>query len=77
MKSSLISFNIKGIHPNDLAMILSKQNVCVRVGHHCAMPIHHFFGVEASIRLSLGVYNEKKDIEAFMQALKKTIGFFK
>lgn len=77
LKSSLISFNIKGIHPNDLAMILSKQNVCVRVGHHCAMPIHHFFGVEASIRLSLGVYNEKKDIEAFMQALKKTIGFFK
>ncbi len=77
LKSSLISFNIKGIHPNDLAMILSKQNVCVRVGHHCAMPVHKRFGVEASLRVSLGIYNDKTDIDAFIKAFNKTIGFFK
>lgn len=77
LKSGLVSFNIKGIHPNDLAMILSKQNVCVRVGHHCAMPIHKRFGVDASVRVSLGIYNDKVDIENFVKALKKTIGFFK
>lgn len=77
LKSGLISFNIKGIHPNDISMILGKQNVCVRVGHHCAMPIHQFFGNSASIRASLGLYNDKQDVDAFISALQKAIGFFK
>ena len=77
LKSGLVSFNLKGIHPNDLSMILAKQNVCVRVGHHCAMPLHEFFGIVASIRVSLGMYNDKHDVDAFMAALNKAIGFFK
>ena len=77
LKSGLVSFNLKGIHPNVLSMILAKQNVCVRVGHHCAMPLHEFFGIVASIRVSLGLYNDKGDIDAFITALNKAIGFFK
>lgn len=77
IKTGLVSFNVKGIHPNDISMILAKQNVCVRVGHHCAMPIHQFFGQRASIRASLGLYNDKQDVDAFISALQKAIGFFK
>ncbi len=77
LKSGLVSFNINGIHPNDLSMILSKQNVCVRVGHHCAMPLHQFFNLSASIRVSLGLYNNEQDVDTFVVALKKAIGFFK
>ena len=77
LKTGLVAFNISGIHPNDLSMILAKQNVCVRVGHHCAMPLHEFFGISASIRVSLGIYNDKKDVDSFITALNKAIGFFR
>ena len=77
LKVGLVSFNIKGIHPNDLNLILAKENVCIRVGHHCAMPVHERFGVSASLRVSLALYNDKKDIEKFLKALQKAIGFFK
>ena len=77
LKKGLVAFNIEGIHPNDLNLILSKENVCVRVGHHCAMPLHARLGVTASLRVSLGLYNDKKDIEHFLKALDKAIGFFK
>ena len=77
LKTGLVAFNISGIHPNDLSMILAKQNVCVRVGHHCAMPLHEFYGISASIRVSLGLYNDKGDVDSFITALNKAIGFFK
>ena len=76
-KAGLVSFNIKGIHPNDLSAILSQEKVCVRVGHHCAMPLHTFLGITASLRVSLGVYNDEKDIDLFISALNKSIGFIK
>lgn len=75
-KSGLISFNIKGIHPNDLAFVLAKQNICVRVGHHCAMPIHECYGKTASVRVSFGIYNTQEDVELFLSALKKALSFF-
>lgn len=77
LKSGLVAFNIKGIHPDDLNLILAKENVCVRVGHHCAMPVHARFGRTASLRASLGLYNDQQDVEAFLKALQKAIGFFK
>ena len=77
LKTGLVAFNIKGIHPDDLNLILAKENVCVRVGHHCAMPLHTRFGVKASLRISLGLYNDKEDIKHFLKALNKAIGFFK
>jgi len=77
LKTGLVAFNIKGIHADDLNLILAKENVCVRVGHHCAMPLHTRFGVNASLRVSLGLYNDEKDVEQFLKALQKAIGFFK
>ena len=77
LKSGLVSFNIEKIAADDLNLILAKENICVRVGHHCAMPIHERFGLRTSLRLSLGLYNDKKDIDLFIHAFDKAIGFFK
>lgn len=76
LKKGIISFVIKGIHPSDVAFALAQQHICVRVGHHCAMPIHKCFNKEVSIRVSLGLYNDKEDIDIFISALKKAIRLF-
>lgn len=70
-KKSLVSFNLMGSHPQDVAMILDQQAIAVRVGHHCAQPVHERFGVTGSIRASLGLYNDEKDVVAFINGLKK------
>ncbi len=72
-KKGIIAFNIKGIHPADIAFGLSQDNICVRVGHHCAMPIHAFWGKEVSLRVSLGIYNTKEDIDTFIKSLRKVL----
>ena len=76
LKSGIVSFSIKNLHPSDLAVILSRQNICVRVGHHCAMPIHRCFHQSVSLRVSLGLYNTPEDIQIFVQALKKALSLF-
>ena len=76
-KTALVSFNIAGIHPNDLGFVLAKENVCVRIGHHCAMPLHTYFKMAASLRVSFGLYNTKEDVQTFLKAFHKAIGFFK
>ena len=76
-KTALVSFNIAGIHPNDLGFILAKENICVRIGHHCAMPLHQHFKMAASLRVSFGLYNTKEDVRTFLKAFHKAIGFFK
>ena len=76
-KTALVSFNMAGIHPNDLGFILAKENVCVRIGHHCAMPLHNYFKMAASLRVSFGLYNTKEDVQTFLKAFHKAIGFFK
>ena len=76
-KTALVSFNIEGIHPNDLGFILAKENVCVRIGHHCAMPLHNYFKMAASLRVSLGLYNTQEDVRTFLKALRQAIGFFR
>ena len=70
-KKNLVCFNLKGLHPQDVAMILSEQNIAVRVGHHCAQPITERYGVTSSIRASIGLYNDEEDIDSFVIALKK------
>lgn len=72
LKKSLVCFNLKGIHPQDAAMVLSEMGVAVRVGHHCAEPITEKYGVNASIRVSLGIYNDGDDIMKLITALLKT-----
>ena len=71
LKKNLVCFNLKGLHPQDVAMILSEQNIAVRVGHHCAQPITERYGVTSSIRASIALYNDEEDIEKFIIALKK------
>ena len=70
-KTGLVSFVTDFGHPQDVAVILDQQGVAVRVGHHCAQPLHERFGVPVSVRASLGVYNTEEDIEAFVKALQK------
>lgn len=74
--NGLISFNVSGIHPSDIAFMLAKQNICVRVGHHCAMPIHTCMKNTVSLRVSFGLYNDEGDVNTFMVALKKALSFF-
>ena len=61
--SAVISFNIKGVHPHDVASILDSENVCVRSGNHCAQPLMRFLGIDSTCRASFYVYNTKDDIE--------------
>ncbi len=76
IKTGIVTFVVKNIHPSDIAFALAKQHICVRVGHHCAMPLHKCFRKSVSLRVSLGLYNEKSDIDAFVEALKKAIQLF-
>lgn len=69
----VIAFTIDGIHPHDIATICARHNVCVRAGHHCAQPLHEALGVHATTRASLSFYNDKKDVDELIIALKDTI----
>ncbi len=69
----LLSFNVKGIHPQDIASYLSKEGVAVRSGHHCAMPLMKKMGVSGTVRVSLSCYNDIQEIHYFLSALKACI----
>lgn len=74
---SSISFNILGIHHHDLGILLDKQKVQVRVGHHCAQPTMRLLGIEGTVRLSIGIYTNQADIDGFIKALKRAISMLK
>ena len=74
--SAVISFNIKGVHPHDVASILDTENVCVRSGNHCAQPLLRFLGEDSTCRMSLYFYNTKQDIDMLVEALKKAYKMF-
>jgi len=69
-RGSVISFTIKGIHPHDIATILDNDGVAIRAGHHCCQILHEKFGVPASARASLGIYNTKEDIDILCKAIE-------
>lgn len=70
-KASVISFNIKGIHPYDIGTIIDKLGIAVRTGHHCAQPIMDFYKIPGTIRASFAFYNTKEEIDIFVEAVKK------
>jgi cysteine desulfurase/selenocysteine lyase len=70
-KTSVISFNIEGIHPYDIGSIVDKLGIAVRTGHHCAQPIMNFFNIPGTIRASFAFYNTKEEIDTFVAAVKK------
>jgi len=70
-KTSVISFNIDGIHPYDIGTIVDKLGIAVRTGHHCAQPIMNFFEIPGTIRASFAFYNTKEEIDSMVEAVKK------
>jgi len=75
--SGVISFTADGIHPHDLTDILGKSGFCLRAGHHCAQPLHQHFGIPASTRLSVGIYNTVEEIERLGPAIEKVLEKFR
>ena len=75
--SSVISFNIKGVHPHDVASILDSEGVCVRSGNHCAQPLMRFLGIDSTCRASFYFYNTKEDVDRLVHALNKAYDMFK
>ncbi|MEL1246114.1 cysteine desulfurase [Flavobacterium sp. DGU11] len=70
-KASVISFNIKGIHPYDIGAIVDKMGIAVRTGHHCTQPVMEFFKIPGTVRASFAFYNTKEEIDALAEAVKK------
>ena len=74
--SSVISFNINGVHPHDVASILDSEGVCVRSGNHCAQPLMRFLGIDSTCRASFYIYNTKEDCDKLVEAILATKEFF-
>ncbi len=70
-KTSVISFNIEGIHPYDIGSILDKLGIAVRTGHHCAQPIMDYFKIPGTVRASFSFYNTKQEIDTLIEGVKK------
>ncbi len=68
-KAAVISFSLEGVHPHDVGSILDHEGIAVRTGHHCAQPVMEHFGVPATVRASLALYNTREDIDALVRAL--------
>ena len=70
-KSGIISFNIEGIHPYDIGVLLDKMGVAIRTGHHCTQPIMERFNIPGTARISLAIYNTKEEIDVCIESIKK------
>ena len=75
--SSVISFNIKGVHPHDVASILDNYGICVRSGNHCAQPLMRYLGIDSTCRASFYLYNTKEDVDKLVEALNMAYEMFK
>lgn len=69
-RGAVISFNLKGIHPHDVATLLGEQGICVRAGNHCAQPLLDYLKVPASVRVSFYLYNTHEDIDRLIKGLE-------
>ena len=70
-KTSVISFNLEGIHPYDVGSILDKLGIAVRTGHHCAQPIMNYFNIPGTVRASFAFYNTKTEIDTLVEGVRK------
>ncbi|MFC9471257.1 MULTISPECIES: cysteine desulfurase [unclassified Nocardia] len=75
-RGGAVSFVVDGIHAHDVGQILDDQGVAIRVGHHCAWPLHRKFGVAATARASFAVYNTLDEVDALVAAVRKAKTFF-
>ena len=75
-RGGVVSFFIDGIHAHDVAQILDSEGVAVRAGHHCAQPLHAKFGLPATARASLYLYNTRQEIDLMIKGIHKTLKVF-
>ena len=76
-RGGVVSFNVEGIHPHDMATILDEQGVAIRSGQHCAQPLMDSLGVSATNRASFYIYNSYDDVDALVKGLKEGQAIFK
>jgi len=69
-RGGVVAFTVDGVHPHDVAMVLDRDGVCVRAGHHCAMPLHDALGIPASVRASFHCYSLREDVDALVDGLR-------
>ena len=70
-RGGVVAFNLRGIHPHDVATLLDQEGIAIRAGHHCAQPLHRLLGVPASCRVSFYVYNTPEEVDTFLSALDR------
>jgi cysteine desulfurase/selenocysteine lyase len=73
-RAAIISFNLKSIHPHDVAYLLDKKGIAVRSGHHCAQPLMNLLGIIGTVRASFYLYNTKEEIDSLVDSLKEIKG---
>lgn len=74
--AGIISFTLNGVHPHDVAEVLARENVAVRAGHHCAMPLMAHFGIPGTVRASFYLYNTKEDVRRLVEGVQQVISIF-
>ncbi|MBQ34702.1 MAG: cysteine desulfurase [Candidatus Marinimicrobia bacterium] len=72
----IISFNVDGVHPHDLAQFLDQDNIAIRTGHHCTQPIMKKLGISGTARISFYIYNTKEEIDKLCGCMKSTLNYF-
>ena len=70
-KSSVLSFVLEGVHPHDMGTILDSEGIAVRTGQHCAQPVMDRYGVPATVRASIGLYNTREEIDTLVAGIHK------
>jgi cysteine desulfurase/selenocysteine lyase len=75
-RASVVSFVIDGVHPHDAGTILDREGIAVRAGHHCAQPVMDHFGVPATVRASLALYNTRQEIDRLVSGVAKVKEIF-
>ena len=76
-KIGVLSFTLEGIHPHDIGTILDQEGIAIRTGHHCAQPVMEFFGIPATARASLALYNTREEIDALVEGIRKVQRMFR
>ena len=75
-RGSPVSFVVDGIHAHDVGQVLDDDGVAVRVGHHCAWPLHRRFGLAATVRASFAVYNTVDEVDRLVAGVRRALEFF-
>ena len=76
VRGGVVSFSLEDVHPHDMAQVLDQEGICIRAGHHCAQPLMRRLGVPATARASFYVYNSPDEVDALVDALEKSKGWF-